>query len=204
MQLIGSYTSPYVRKIRILLTEKGLPFSFLEDIPWDADSKAPQYNPLGKVPILIAENGSLWFDSKIIAEYIEALHTSKPLVPSDPLEALHVRQLEALADGITEAGVAIFLEKKRNKEQQSEAWIERQLVKINRCLDVLEAKLDGVEWLHANNFSLADIATGSVLGWLDLRLPGLNWRNQRSNLAAFAERIFNRESFTATHPPDIA
>jgi glutathione S-transferase len=204
MQLIGSYTSPYVRKIRVLLLEKGLPFSFLEDIPWNEDSKATHYNPLGKVPILIDENGSVWYDSQIIAQYIESRHTMKPLMPAGPIAAVEVRQLETLADGITEAGIAIFLEKKRETIQQNPAWITRQQGKINRGLDTLENKLDGVVWLHNDSFSLADIAAGALLSWLDLRLPGLDWRKNRPKLGEFAERLFARESFKMTTPPDVS
>lgn len=202
MQVIGSYTSPYVRKIRIQLLEKGLPFSFLEDMPWNDESRAPKYNPLGKVPILIDENGSTWYDSKVIAQYIEALHSRKPLIPKDALAVVEVAQLEALADGITEAGVAIFLEQKRATMQQNPDWIKRQHGKVRRGLEALESKLEGVLWLHSETFSLADIAAGVVLNWLDFRLPEIGWRTNHPALSVYADRLFARESFRATIPAE--
>jgi len=201
MQLIGSYTSPYVRKIRVLLLEKGLPYSFLEDIPWNENTNAPKYNPLGKVPILIDENGSVWYDSQVIAQYIEALHSLAPLIPAGDIPAVEVRQLETLADGVVEAGIAIFLERKREPTQQNPAWIDRQKGKLTSGLDTLEAKLDGTIWLHADTFSLADIATGVMLGWLDLRLPDIDWRKDHPTLTAYGQRLFARPSFLETLPP---
>jgi len=202
MQLIGSYTSPYVRKVRIQLLEKGLAFSFLEDMPWNEDSKAPKYNPLGKVPILIDENGSTWYDSRVIAQYIETLHSLKPLIPQGPLAVVEVAQLEALADGITEAGIAVFLEQKRATVQQNPEWIKRHHDKVKRGLETLESKLDGVFWLYSETFSLADIAAGVVLNWLDFRLPEIGWRARHPALSVYADRLFARESFSATVPTE--
>ncbi len=201
MQLIGSYTSPFVRKIRILLEEKGLPFSFLEDIPWNADTRASDFNPLGKVPILIDEDGSTWYDSPVIAEYLEAKHSKKRFIPLNPIAAVQVRQLEALADGVTEAGIAIFLEKKRDLNQQNPGWITRQQGKLSNGLDTLEKTIGERVFLHVDGYSVADIAAGASLGWLDFRLPGLSWREGRPRLAELAERLFAMPAFQSTMPP---
>ncbi|OZG74556.1 glutathione S-transferase [Hahella sp. CCB-MM4] len=203
MKLIGSYTSPFVRKIRVMLLEKGIPFSLLEDLPWSEDSKAPQYNPLGKVPILIDEQGKTWFDSPVIAEYIEALHTKHMLIPPGKIGAVEVRQLEALADGIVEAGIAIFLEQKRATEMQNPEWLTRQHGKIKRGIDALENILGDNLWLHAETFSLADISVGVILEWLNFRLPDLGWQSDAPKLTAYLERLRERPSFQETRPPEI-
>ncbi|MDZ7225540.1 glutathione S-transferase, partial [Escherichia coli] len=120
MKLIGSYTSPFVRKISILLLEKGITFEFVNELPYSADSGVARYNPLGKVPALVTDEGEHWFDSPIIAEYIELLDIAPAMLPGEPLAALKVRQLEALADGIMDAGLVSVREQARPAAQQSE------------------------------------------------------------------------------------
>lgn len=103
MKLVGSYTSPFVRKLSILLLEKGITFEFINELPYNADNGVAQFNPLGKVPVLVTEEGECWFDSPIIAEYIELMNVAPAMLPRDPLESLRVRKIEALADGIMDA-----------------------------------------------------------------------------------------------------
>ena len=141
MKLIGSYTSPFVRKISILLLEKGITFEFVNELPYNADSGVARYNPLGKVPALVTDKGEYWFDSPIIAEYIELLDIAPAMLPREPLAALKVRQLEALADGIMDAGLVSVREQARPAAQQSETELLRQREKITRSLDVLEGYL---------------------------------------------------------------
>ncbi len=105
MKLVGSYTSPFVRKLSILLLEKGITFEFINELPYNADNGVAQFNPLGKVPVLVTEEGECWFDSPIIAEYIELMNVAPAMLPRDPLESLRVRKIEALADGIMDAGL---------------------------------------------------------------------------------------------------
>ena len=90
MKLVASLTSPYARKIRVALAEKSLPFELEVDIPWLADTRVPSYNPLGKVPALVADDGELWFDSPVIAEYLDTL-AGPLLLPADRAAALSVR-----------------------------------------------------------------------------------------------------------------
>ncbi len=110
MKLIGSYTSPYVRKISVMLLEKGIPFDFINDTPHEPGCKITQYNPLGKVPALVADDGEIFYDSPIIVQFIELMNVAPTLLPWQPLEALRVKQIEALADGVTDAAVALVLE----------------------------------------------------------------------------------------------
>ncbi|MDQ7989064.1 MAG: glutathione S-transferase [Candidatus Dactylopiibacterium sp.] len=200
MKLIGSLTSPYVRKIRVLLLEKGIPFQFVNDSPWEADTRVGDFNPLGKVPVIVSEEHEIFFDSPIIADYLDTLGVYAPQLPADALEALRVRQLEALADGITDAAVAWLLETRRAANQQDARVIERQREKVERGLDRLDARLVQAEWLHGQAFSRADIATACGLLWLDFRLPHFDWRGSRPHLAAYVARLAERPSFAMTPP----
>lgn len=200
MKLVASLTSPYARKIRVVLAEKGLPFELEVDIPWLADTRVPGYNPLGKVPALVADDGEVWFDSPVIAEYLDTL-AGPALLPADRLAALPVRQAEALADGITDAAVAAFLEGMRPAERQDPASIERQLGKIHRGLAALEQRLAQRKGLGGEALTIADIAAGCTLGYLDFRFAHLGWRAAHPQLAAWAAGLMARPSFTATAPP---
>lgn len=200
MKLVASLTSPYARKIRVALAEKSLPFELEVDIPWLADTRVPSYNPLGKVPALVADDGELWFDSPVIAEYLDTL-AGPLLLPADRAAALPVRQAEALADGITDAAVAAFLEGMRPAERQDPAAIERQLGKISRGLTALEARVAQRKGCAGEALSIADIAIGCTLGYLDLRFAHLGWRAAHPQLAAWAAGLLARPSFTTTAPP---
>ena len=200
MKLVASLTSPYARKIRVALAEKSLPFELEVDIPWLADTRVPDYNPLGKVPALVADDGELWFDSPVIAEYLDTL-AGPLLLPADRAAALPVRQAEALADGITDAAVAAFLEGMRPAERQDPAAIERQLGKISRGLTALEARVAQRKGCAGEALSIADIAIGCTLGYLDLRFAHLGWRASHPQLAAWAAGLLARPSFTTTAPP---
>ena len=200
MKLVVSLTSPYARKIRVVLAEKGLPFELEVDIPWLADTRVPGYNPLGKVPALVADDGEVWFDSPVIAEYLDTL-AGPALLPADRLAALPVRQAEALADGITDAAVAAFLEGMRPAERQDPAAIERQLGKIHRGLAALEQRLAQRKGLGGEALTIADIAAGCTLGYLDFRFAHLGWRAAHPQLAAWADGLLARPSFTASAPP---
>lgn len=201
MKLLASLTSPYARKIRILLAEKNLPFELVVDSPWEANTRVPEVNPLGKVPALVLDNGEVFFDSPVIAGYIETLAAQPALLPAGGIERVRVRQTEALADGILDAAVAAFLESRRPEAQQSAPSIERQFDKIGRSLDELEKRAAGHPWFDGETMQLGDITVGVALAYLDLRLPQVDWRSGRPALKSLAERLFARPSFTATLPP---
>jgi glutathione S-transferase len=200
VKLVASLTSPYARKIRVILAEKQLPFELAVDIPWNADTHVPDYNPLGKVPALVADDGRVWFDSPVVAAYLETL-ASPALLPAEPLTALIVRQTEALADGITDAAVANFLEAKRPAGQQDATSLARQLGKIHRGLVALETRASRGEGLNGPALSLGDVAAGCALGYLDFRFASLDWRSPCPTLAGLAARLFARPSFATTVPP---
>lgn len=200
MKLIGSYTSPFVRKISVILLEKGIPFQFINELPYHADSGVSKYNPLGKVPVLVTDEGECWYESPIIAQYIELLGVAPGMVPQDALAALHLRQLEALADGVMEAGLVSVREQARPAAQQSESELLRQREKITRSLDMLERyTADGM--LRADELNLATIAVACAIGYLNFRRISPGWCATRPHLVKLVETLFQRDSFARTEPP---
>lgn len=200
MKLIGSLTSPYVRKIRVMLLEKSLPFELIVDSPWEPSTHVTDFNPLGKVPALVTDDGETFFDSNIIADYLELLGAEPRFLPEDPSVALRIRQLVMLADGICDAGVAIFLERKRATDKQNAEWILRQQGKVARGLDALETRAAGAPWLVGEAFSLADVAAACMLLWLDFRVGTVSWRDSHPALVALVDKLAARPSFVKTVP----
>lgn len=201
MKLIGNYTSPYVRKISVIMLEKGITFEFVNESPWQEESHVPQYNPLGKVPALVVKPEEVWYDSAIIAEYLEQLKVAPALLPVDALSSLKVRQIEVLADGVCDAALVIVRHQMLPPEQQSETELLRQRNKIQRGLDALEKHAAAGEWLNGENLTLADIATACTIGYLNFRRVVPNWCVDRPALVKLAEKMFQRESFARTVPP---
>jgi glutathione S-transferase len=202
MKLIGSLTSPYVRKVRIVFLEKKVDVSLELDNVWDANTKITLNNPLGKVPCLVLDDGGAIYDSRVIAEYGDALSPVGQLIPASGRERAAVKTWESLADGITDAGILARLEATwRPSEQQSPAWIERQMSKIDAGLRQISSELGENAWCYGNQLTLADIAVGCALGWLLLRFPSLGWQSQYPNLDRFYQKLMQRPSFTETAPP---
>ncbi|MDX6019254.1 glutathione S-transferase [Scandinavium sp. V105_16] len=200
MKLIGSYTSPFVRKISVILLEKGITFEFINEMPYNAENGVAKYNPLGKVPALVTDDGECWYDSPLIAQYIELLDIAPALVPRDPKAALRMRQLESLADGIMDAGLVSVREQARPAAQQSPEELVRQREKITRALDALEAyTADGT--LKANELNLATIAVACAVGYLNFRRVSPGWCATRPHLVKLVETLFQRDSFARTEPP---
>lgn len=201
MKLFASLTSPYARKIRIMLAEKALPFELVVDSPWETNTRVPDLNPLGKVPVLITNAGEAFFDSPVVAGYLETLDAAPRLLPLDPLERVRVRQIEALADGVCDAAVSALLESRRPENVRNTGDIARQLGKVARALNALESRLGESPWFNGDAPLLGDLATGVALAYLDLRFPDLDWRTGRPHLAALGERLNARASFATTVPP---
>ena len=201
MKLIASLTSPYARKVRIVLVEKHIECELQVDVPWDADSHVPDFNPLGKIPVLLLEDGTALYDSRVIVEYLDHVTPVRNVLPKEARSRILTKRWEALGDGICDAAAAIFLEKKRPVEQQSAAWIARQEQKIYRGLAVVASDLGERTWCMEDGFSLADIAVGCALGYLDLRFVDINWRETHPSLAKLAAKLNERASFSNTMPP---
>ncbi|MBV6272287.1 glutathione S-transferase N-terminal domain-containing protein [Alcaligenaceae bacterium CGII-47] len=199
MKLIGTLTSPYVRKVRIVLAEKKLEYELVLDDVWGEGSQVPVFNPLGKVPCLIMdENGSL-FDSRVIVEYLDTLSPVGRLIPPSGRDRTAVKRWEAVADGLMDAAVAARIEDtQRPAELRSQAFKDRQMGKISAALTYMEADLGDQVFCVGVNLCLADIAVGSALGYLDFRFPDLNWRAQHENLRRLYEKLDARPSFIST------
>jgi glutathione S-transferase len=203
MKLIGTQTSPYTRKVRVVLAEKRIECEFEEDAPSDPATRVPQFNPLGKVPVLIMDDGSALYDSRVIVEYLDSASPVSRLLPDINRERVQVKRWEALADGVCDAAVAIVAEKRRSADKQDPAWIERQSKKMERGVLTIAEELSERHWCFGEGYSLADIAVGIALGYLDLRFPELDWRTTYPNVAAHAEKLFKRASFRDTVPAQV-
>jgi glutathione S-transferase len=203
MKLIGALTSPYVRKVRIVMAEKKLDFQLVLTDVWNSQ-EILQSNPLGKVPCLVTESGESIFDSRVIVEYLDALSPVGRLIPPSGRERAECRTWEAMADGILDASITARMEANwagRTAEQRSQAWIDRQMSRVDGTLAALSAGLADKPWCTRNTFGLADIATGCALGYLDFRFPEIDWRSQHQNLARLYEKLAARQSFIDTAPP---
>lgn len=201
MKLIGSLTSPYVRKVRIVMVEKKLDYEFVEENVWRADTSIQQFNPLGKVPCLIMEDGGAMFDSRVIVDYLDTLTPVGKLIPAQGRERAGVKSWEALADGVMDAAILVRLEKTlRPVEQQSQDWIDRQMSKVEAGLKAMSTGFAETPFCAGNQYTLADVAVGCALGWLTFRFPEINWREQYPNLDKLFEKLSERQSFKDTVP----
>ena len=201
MKLIASLTSPFARKVRVVLAEKKIDCPLELDMPWDTNSKVSEYNPLGKVPVLLMDDGSSLFDSRVIVEYLDSISPVARLFPQERRQLIEARRWEALADGICDAAANIVIEQRRPAPQQSTDWISRQQDKITRGLNALSTELGERHWCCAETYGIADISVGCCLGYLDFRFKNLNWRQQHPNLAILAEKLAQKPSFNDTLPP---
>ena len=205
MKLIGSLTSPYVRKVRIVMAEKKLDYQHeLEDV-W-ANDKIMKSNPLGKVPCLVLPGGEAIFDSRVIVEYLDTRSPVSRLIPEGSRERIEVRTWEALADGILDAAILARLEQTwagRTDAQRSPAWVERQMHKIEVSLDAVSTGLADKPWCTGIHLSLADIAVGCALDYMSFRFPQIAWREKHANLGRLADKLAARPSFADTRPPGI-
>lgn len=200
MKLIGTVTSPYTRKVRVVLAEKRMECEFVVDAPNTENSTIIQYNPLGKIPALVLDDESTLFDSRVIVEYLDNASPGNRLIPQEKRPRVLARRWEALADGCTDAAIAVLMEKRRPAEQQSQEWIVRQQGKVDRALQMMADDLAAKTWCTGDFFTLADIAVGCSLFWMELRLPDLPWRRNHPNLARLADKLAQRQSFRDTAP----
>ncbi len=200
LKLVIAKPSPFARKVRIALREKWIDYEEVMDVPWNPDTKAPSLNPLGKIPILICEDGHTVFDSSVIVEYLETLGQEPQLIPTTPAERVEVRQIEALADGVSDAVVLIVMESKRRADLISEDWLIRQRAKVDAGLKALADMLKDKKWFVGDHMSVADIAAACALAYADTRVPDVAWRTKHPGLVAFSDKMEKRPSFAATRP----
>ena len=203
MKLLGSKTSPYVRKVRIVMLEKKLDYVFVPEDVWSAQTTITETNPLGKVPCLIMESGEALFDSRVIVEYLDTLSPVGKLIPAVGRERAEIKTWEALADGVLDAAILARLEATwvgRSPAERSQAWIDRQLGKIHTSLKAMSKGLGDKPYCAGIHLSLADVAVGCALSYMDFRFPQINWRSDYPNLQKLLDKLMLRPSFAETRP----
>lgn len=201
MKLYGSLTSPYVRKLRALIQERRLDCEFVVQGPNDPGSLVPTLNPLGKVPVLVRPDGEPVFDSVVIAEYLDSLGP-EPLLPPAGEARFRVQRYHALAAGIMDAVVARLLELRRAPACQDAGFVAKQEAKIAAAMDFASRQPRGPAYLVDNRFTLADLALGIALEYVDFRYPH-DWRGPNARLAHWLAGINTRPSFAETRFPGM-
>lgn len=201
MKLIASLTSPYARKIRVVLMEKRIEVDLVEENVWAADTKVGLHNPLTKVPVLVLDDGTSLYDSRVIAEFLDGITPVSRLIPEGGRDRAMVKRLEALGDGITDAGIAIFLERKRDPALQGGDWITRQMGKVESGIAAVARELGDRKFCQGETMTLGDISVTCGLLWLEFRMPEIKWRETYPNLKSWVERLEARTSFMETKPP---
>jgi glutathione S-transferase len=204
LRLIASPTSPYARKVRIVMVEKRIECELEMTDVWSPETTISEFNPLGKVPCLIMDDGGAVFDSRVIVEYLDTLTPVGHLIPGSGRQRVEVRTWEALADGIIDALVTVRLEhSQRPASLRMQPWIDRHLGKAAAGLHAAASALGEKNWCNAERFTLADIALGVSLSYLDFRFPEIAWRTEHPNLARHLEKLATRPSFLETAPPKL-
>ncbi len=203
MKLIGSGSSPYVRKVRIVMAEKKLDYHLVSENVWSAETKIGESNPLGKVPCLVMDGAEALFDSRVIVEYLDTLSPVGKLIPALGRARAEVKTWEALADGVLDAAVMARMEATwdgRTDAERSQLWIDRQLGKVHASLKAMHRGLGEKPFCAGIYLSLADIAVGCALGYLDFRFPQVPWRSDYPTLAKLQDKLMLRASFAETVP----
>lgn len=200
MKLFGTHTSPYVRKVRVVALEKHIDFEFITEGAVGESALVVQHNPLGKIPALALDDGFNLFDSPVIVDYLDDISPVGHLFPDNVRERALVKRWEALADGMLDAAVLVFMENRRPENERSPAWIEKQMGKVERSLAFLSQELGKKSYCMGDSMTLADVAVGCALFWLAFRFPELDWQKRYPNLHALAEKLGQRKSFQETIP----
>jgi glutathione S-transferase len=199
MKLLGTQTSPYVRKARLVLLEKNIAHEYVIDPPSEPGSLVARVNPLGRIPALILDDGFCVFDSSVIADYADTLNDSPVLIPrDDALARLRVKRWEALADGIMDSAIVARNEVLRPADQQSAALLDLHNTAVSHALEYVSGLLGERLWCEGDTITLADLALVSALIYLDLRQAERDWRGPYTNLASWFDRISQRASVIAS------
>jgi glutathione S-transferase len=198
IRIIGTDASPYTRKVRVVAMEKKIEFEFDVDNPWGAATRVPQFNPLGRIPVLVLEDGTSLYDSRVIAEYLDNASPVSKLIPGGNRERIEVKRWEALADGVLDSGLLVRFECNRLANMRSQSWIDRQLGKILNGITEMERLLGSRPWCTGNSVCLADVCVGCCLSWIDFRFHKLPWRSSAPSLERLLHKLLERPSFAAT------
>ncbi len=198
MKLYGTPSSPYTRKVRVLALEKRLALDFRHTDPRDESAGVPELNPLGKIPVFERPDGSTLIDSALICAWLDGLNDSPRLLPTVGPERYDVLEWQSLTDGILDAAILVRMEGLRAAERQSEGWVERQQRKVHRSLAHLDARLGSKARCVGQALTLADLALGCCIGYLEFRFVNTDWRAPYANLGRLTAELEQRGSFVAT------
>jgi glutathione S-transferase len=202
MKLLFGPLSPYSRKVRVVLAEKKIECGMEQVDVQPVENAANAHNPLGKIPTLVLDDGTALYDSRVIVEFLDSVSPISRLIPDGTRDRVAVRRWEALADGVLDAGLLVRYESVRDKKEQSKAWVDKQLARMHRGMAQLSAELGEKTWCHSDRYSLADIAVGCCLGWLNVRKPGgADWVAEYPVIARHYEKLMERPAFADTVPP---
>src|SRR4051794_36814376 len=202
MKLLAGLLSPYSRKVRIVLAEKKIDCEMEQVDVQPVQNPVNPHNPLGKIPTLLLDDGTALYDSRVIVEFLDSVSPINRLIPEGTRDRVAVRRWEALADGVLDAGILVRYESIRDKKEQSKGWVDKQVARAKRSMAQLDADLEGKTWCHGDRYSLADIAVGSMLGWLNVRKPGgVDWSAEYPAVAKHYEKLMERPAFADTVPP---
>jgi len=199
MKLLAALISPYTRKVRVVLAEKKIECDMqIVDVA-PSDNPVNPHNPLGKIPTLILDDGNALYDSRVIVEFLDSVSPISRLIPEATRDRVAVRRWEALADGVLDAGLLVRYESLRDKKEQSKGWSDKQLARMKRGMDQVAKEIG--TYCHADRYSLADIAVGCCMGWLDFRKPGdVDWRAEYAPVARHYDKMMERAAFADTVP----
>jgi len=191
MQLLYTKRSPYARKAQIVALEKNIPLTLVEENLANKSAELMQANPLGKIPALILDDGQTLFDSPVICEYLDSLHTSPCLIPAN--KRWQILRWQALADGLMDSTVIQFLEKVRHPDNFNTNFLQTQEANCGLVLSYCEQHVDELA-----EFTLASIAVACAIAYCDFRLPQLNPEGRYPVLQAWFNEHTNRPSYRAT------
>jgi len=200
MKLLYQTHSPYARKVLVMAREAGLADRLTvvhhETSPTWRNDEVFRLNPLGKVPVLLLDDGTALFDSNVICEYLDGLHDRQPLIPRETKTRLLALRLQALAQGLCDAGIAVRHETVRRPEAlRYPAMRDGQIEKLVATYDFLEREL--VHTATGEPFDLGQIALATALDWLAFRdLP--DFEPGRPRLSSWYRRCLERTSMLAT------
>ena len=200
LKLISATPSPFARKVRIALAEKGLPFELLTEVPWNSTTQTPRYNPLEKLPVLILDDGSAVYESSFILDYLELKYPHPPLLPADVDGIIAAKRLDVLCDGVCDALVLLFFERMRDEDKRSAEWMARQQRKIAGGVREIARLVGTREYAVGNRFTIGDIGAATAVGYINVRYPEMRWREDYPDLAAFSDRMEMRPSLKNSAP----
>lgn len=201
MKLLYTPASPFVRKVSILVAERGLTDQITPIVahPMAADAVAHNPNPLLKIPTLILEDGALLYDSPVICAYLDTLGDAPRFLPTEGPDHWRVLRAQALGDGLTEAILRLVLEGRRTDSERSAFWVDRWTQVLHRALPEVARDVDA----HPGFSHLGHIAHACALGYLDFRFPEIDWRTAVPGLADWWEETARRPSIIGTMPEDL-